>query len=126
MISLSRPASVVYEGLNQIIIPEDFEKTLQQLNQLKVRDLSDVTFSPSHFEKYDKSGKLVDTRKTSIYTDDNFLAMTIFIRLRLQCAMKVFALQHTHTQTLYSNLDPFFANCNSHYVWGLSGLLSGL
>ena len=59
VISLSRNASIVYEGLNQIIIPEDFEKTLQQLNQLKVRDLSDVTFSPSHFEKYDKSGKLV-------------------------------------------------------------------
>jgi len=59
MISLSRPNSVVYEGLNQIIIPDDFEKTLGQLNQLKIRDLADVTFNPSHYEKYDKAGKLI-------------------------------------------------------------------
>ena len=58
VISLSRPATIVYEGLNQIIIPEDFEKTLKQLNQLKPRDLRDTTFSPSHFESLNQNGKL--------------------------------------------------------------------
>ena len=114
---LARSNSIVYEGLNQIIIPEDL-KTLERLNKLKIRNLADVTFNPSHYEKYDNAGKLslideqikaydMDLKNGEEYAHQNVICAYDESIRKYQC-LQGSVYYSSHAATIMAPEQPFY------------------